>query len=248
MFEMTKIAVDNHVELINGDVFVGKIDDDIVIYRIFLTDIVLGNFLASIGTVKSNCNRATKCTVRYSVSVIHPATEMHLKKYVNHYEYRLESFAEYLKDTKLLGISWLTNIIDNKAENEVVYYKDEDSLIIADYKWNRKNIDDLYLLMIFKDSNLRSVRDLKDYKLLEKSKRAILSTIQTFGLLEKNVAIFFHYYPSYFRLHIHIVNISKSLGSLGSQYRNLYLNDVIKNLKLDPEYYMKDCFYISKSE
>lgn len=180
----------------------------------------------------------------FTTRLIYPASEMHLRKYNNSYRYYIETYEDYLRKGDFLKNSWIDNIILKKDVQEKVFFENDDYLIIADYKWDQADMEKAYLLLIFKDSKLRSLRDLEDTEILIKAKKIIYETTKSLGIPEESLCIFFHYRPSYFRLHIHIVNISRSIHPIGSFSRIILLDDAIMNLNIDPGYYKKECCYI----
>lgn len=241
--------VENFIDNKNENIFIGKIHSNNVIYKVGLPVINYNNLVKSIGKINITDNQFTKTSiVKYNIGIVNPATENHIKKYLKNYKYFSESYSEYLLNSQFLEINWLDNIIKNNATNEKIYYEDDDSIIIADYKWNRVSNDYLYLLMIFKNDSLKSIRDVGNVEILINSRNIILKVIKSLNLDENQIKMFFHYRPSYFRMHIHIVNISKSLNGLGVASRNIYLEDAIKNIKMDPEYYKKECYILSISK
>lgn len=210
-------------------------------------------------------------TLRISTKVlprlIYPASDQHIAKYTSGGVYEVETYKDYLRNDDCLKTSWLDNIVnasrgshsssdarpENAAKdttgpaplNEEILFENEHYLFINDHKWDRKSSDYLYLLVIFKNDKYRSIREVDDVALLEAAKRDILSVCGRYGVSQEDLCLYFHYRPSYFRLHIHVVNISRSLKYLGSVVRDILLDEVIQNLKTDPDYYRKDCFIIN---
>ncbi|KAM0680101.1 hypothetical protein GINT2_000852 [Glugoides intestinalis] len=222
-------------------VVIGKIDGENAIYIIPRPVLKLDSFPEDVFE-----HTSYKFSFSIFPRLIFPASEKHLAKYLEEYAYRTETYEEYLKTLKCLGTNWIDNIVTKKCTTEKIYFENDDFLIIADYKWDQSNIESLYLLLIFKDDNLLSLRNIKETAILASAKAEIYAVCKSFGVPENQMCLFFHYRPSYFRMHIHAVNISKSLSLLGNFSRVVFLDDVIKNLKLDPEYYLKPCHYIDK--
>ncbi|KAI4292589.1 m7GpppX diphosphatase [Pancytospora philotis] len=204
-----------------------------------------------------------RLSVGYEVvpRLIYPATAEHVKKYTARGVCVSETYEAYLKSADFLSTSWLDNIVrlagsgpgeisstEMGVANEQTVFDSSEYLVIYDYKWDRKSNDRLYLLMIFKEDRLRSLRDVDDVALLERARADILSLCAGYGLGERDVCLFFHYRPSYFRLHIHIVNIAQSLSCVGSMVRDVLLDDAIRNLKADPQYYKRDCPIVTIQE
>ena len=57
-------------------------------------------------------------------------------------------------------------------------------------------------------------------------------------MVKNTYRMYFHYPPTFYRLHIHIMSLS--LGSMAALVDRAHLlNNVINNLKIDTEYYSK---------
>lgn len=143
-------------------------------------------------------------------------------------------------ENKIVSPEWVTRIESGNAEEEILM-ETPDFFLLPNFKWNRK-IKDLYLLTIFKDKALRSIRDLNfnHIDLLEKTKSIVLDYVsKKFHLHRSHVRCFFHYYPSAWRLHLHVQHVSAntSLGSTTQCGRAHILEDVMNNIKLLPNYY-----------
>lgn len=191
-------------------------------------------------------NSTINCSVKIQPKLIYPASKNHIKKITSKYYYHTESYNEYLNNDEFLKKNRLDNIINKNSKNELVnekvYFENDDYIIIKDYKWDGKNNDYLYLLLIFKDEKYKSIREIDSVELLQRAKADILKICAEFGLSSDNLCLYFHYRPSYFRLHIHIVNISKTTRNLTCPTRNVYLDDVMINIKMDADYYKSDYY------
>ncbi|AFM99267.1 hypothetical protein EHEL_101750 [Encephalitozoon hellem ATCC 50504] len=182
--------------------------------------------------------------------VVYPATEEHIKKYSSKLVYVRETYEEYLdfvNNHRHISANWMDNIImqDKRDTNEKILYEDEEIMIIPDYKWNCHDIDSLHLLVIFKDSNLRTVRDIGSYDLLIKAQEEASSILTSmFSLDPSYTFMFFHYRPTYLRLHLHVINIKIAHEGTASSIRSIPLHDVMHNIRIDPDYYKKDMFVL----
>jgi hypothetical protein len=139
--------------------------------------------------------------------------------------------------------SWVKNIFDDAAPGEKVLYRSPDYLLMPDFKWNQRE-QDLYLLVLFLDRGLRSLRDLTaaHIPLLERINREVLQFIQIrFGLEANRIRAFIHYPPSAWQLHIHYQHVASSKITLANiQAGKAHLLDtVIQNLQLMPDYYQR---------
>jgi len=161
---------------------------------------------------------------------------------------------------------WISNIINKTSErenfiNENKYFintihpekeKTDNNLIITE--------DDFYLLLWSKNINIKSIRDLRGihipmllsaYELVNSmirnkeviagdgKTRIINQAIKPDILIENQLVFFFHYHPSLWVLHIHVMTL-KSFKNTSTRHDilNAYLlDDVINNLRIDGNYY-----------
>jgi hypothetical protein len=136
---------------------------------------------------------------------------------------------------------WVKRIFNGTADGEVIYSETDDYYLMPDFKWNR-NIEDMHLLVLFKDLRLQSLRDLRGQHvgLLKETQTMVHKYIMDHYQIPKNQIItFFHYHPSAWQLHIHFQHVSAetSLSGCTQVGRAHLLNQVIYNLSLDSDYY-----------
>lgn len=117
-------------------------------------------------------------------------------------------------------------------------------------KWDNQ-VDNLYLLAITHQKDIKSIRDLNasNLDLLENIRDKTLATLESkYNLHRSKIRAYFHYQPSFYHLHIHFAHIK--FQPPGIPERNFQLNQVINNIKLDPSYYEKASlqFVVRKSE
>ena len=149
-----------------------------------------------------------------------------------------EEYLEILKNRPSTKDQWIYDILDGKAEQEDILYKNNLFLIIPTDHANSSTKNKLHILAIPTDITLRTLRNLraKDIPLLEMMKQKTLEIIkEKFNLEEHSLKMYFHYRPSTYHLHIHFVNIDKRLGSSVEYSHDLDL--VIYNLKIKDNYY-----------
>lgn len=185
-----------------------------------------------------------KIDMNIQIRLIYPASERHIISFTSGLSYRKESYEEYLKNANFLETNWMDNIVKNNAVGEKVHLNNSNYLIINDCKWNEESMDELYYLMIFKDRKYRSIREIDDVNLLTAAKEDALKLCASAGLSRDDVCLFFHYRPSYFRLHLHILNISKSKAKIGRPGGCILLEDAIRNISVCKDYYKKDLYFI----
>jgi m7GpppX diphosphatase len=164
-------------------------------------------------------------------------------KKMKKYKKRLvnETYEEYLQVLETRDPAkdlWIYNIIDGTAEQDQILYSDEHFILIPSFTFDGKSVDKLHYLAIPRDKSLRTIRDLRaeHCPLLRHMKCLSLNALAShFHLREENLKIFFHYDPSTYHLHMHIVNLEHMFGSSVEYSHEADL--VVYNLELSSEYY-----------
>ncbi|XP_035506497.2 m7GpppX diphosphatase [Scophthalmus maximus] len=189
-------------------------------------------------------------------TVVCPATEKHIKKYKRQENFLVEETGTDYRSITLpyiqkqsFSVQWVHNILEKKAEAERVVYEDPDPevgfVLLPDFKWDQKQVHDLYLIAIVHQRNIRSLRDLTSdhipllQNIFQKGKEAIL---QRYELPASKLRVYLHYQPSYYHLHVHFTTLGYDAPGCGVERAHL-LADVIQNLQSDPQYYEKRTLY-----
>ncbi|XP_041845249.1 m7GpppX diphosphatase [Melanotaenia boesemani] len=189
-------------------------------------------------------------------TVMYPATEKHVKRYQQQESFLVEETEEDYHSISLpyiekhsLGLQWVYNILEKKAETEKVVYEDPDPdvgfVLLPDLKWDQKQLDNLYLIAITHQRDIKSLRDLTPEHLpllqniFQKGKDAIL---QRYNLPASKLRVYLHYQPSYYHLHIHFTKLGYEAPGCCVERAHL-LSDVIQNLQSDPCYYKTRTLY-----
>jgi len=149
------------------------------------------------------------------------------------YEMYLNISEPYIDSIIHTNTLWINNIIFNN-NNNLILYKTNNIIIIKDEIFRNNNFYVLALPYI----NIKTIRDLRIYHLplLYEMKNKIIYTASTFNISKNELYIFFHYHPSYYRLHMHGCIISHPL--LDTRYfRHYFIDDIIKNLKTNSNFY-----------
>jgi len=163
-----------------------------------------------------------------------------VKKSIN---FTSETYSEYLitlKERDSKKDVWIYNIINGISEQRSILYRDDKCIVIPTYTWNSLDINNLHILCLPIDINLRTIRSLDSshIPLLEHMKNVSLRIIkEKYGLDDISLKKFFHYPPSTYHLHIHFVNNLLKFGS-SVEYSH-ELNSVIFNLSICSDYYRK---------
>ncbi|XP_071314309.1 m7GpppX diphosphatase [Trachinotus anak] len=189
-------------------------------------------------------------------TVVCPATEKHVKKYQRQESFLVEETGKDYQSITLpyiqkqsFSVQWVYNILEKKAEAERIVYEDPDPkagfVLLPDFKWDQKQVDDLYLIAIVHQRDIRSLRDLTSehipllQNIFQKGKEAIL---QRYNLPASRLRVYLHYQPSYYHLHVHFTKLGYEAPGCGVERAHL-LADVIQNLQSDPDYYKNRTLY-----
>ncbi|XP_026212995.1 m7GpppX diphosphatase-like [Anabas testudineus] len=189
-------------------------------------------------------------------TVVCPATEKHVNKYQRQESFLVEETWEDYQTITLpyiqvqsFSVQWVHNILEKKAEAERIVYEDPDPdngfVLLPDFKWDQKQVDDLYLIAIVHQKDIKSLRDLTSdhvpllQNVFQKGKEAIL---QRYNLPSSKLRVYLHYQPSYYHLHVHFTKLGYEAPGCGVERAHL-LADVIQNLQSDPQYYQTRTLY-----
>ncbi|KAG9482037.1 hypothetical protein GDO78_010980 [Eleutherodactylus coqui] len=147
-------------------------------------------------------------------TIIRPATEKHIKKYVRQELYLIQETGEDYKNITLPFI-------------------ESGSFSIK--------VDDLYLIAISHPRGIKSLRDLNEdhlplLKNIQQEGQAAI--LKKYGVKGNQLRIYLHYQPSYYHLHVHFVALGHEAPGITVERAHL-LSDVIQNLELDSQYYTK---------
>ena len=169
------------------------------------------------------------------------------------YESIVQPYIEKLVESG--SLSWIKNVVDGTKEAERLLLNEETFILNVDTKWRshpdaltvpreqwfeHKSVEDLYCLAIVKDGSLRSLRDLRGTHapmlrdILNHGREAIATV---YGVPASQLRVFFHYHPQFYHLHIHFTRLENEIGC--QIERGHLLSDVIQNLELDSNYYVK---------
>lgn len=198
----------------------------------FVNDIY-GRFHASLNTL-------------YDVQFIFPITPKHLLKYqrkqsriIRQTAEEYEAKKEALLKKELSHIQWVVNILEGKSEQERVLFRDNQFVIVPDFKCsNLKDVGNLHLMVIFSDPELHSIRELRGEHadLLEAAASQVGVELNKLGVDIGEVRMYFHYPPTFYRLHIHVMHLQlESLSCRVERSHDLWA--VIQNLRFKPDYY-----------
>ena len=176
-------------------------------------------------------------------TVIKPADPLHIQKYSSKQEDQGVLFVETMEhynltvlkwiiNTQIQRTTWIDDIFTGKAEADRVIYADDQIVILPDMK------DDRFKLLLFKDHLMRSLRDLdgSHIPLLEMCLQMIRQLMDPNG---NKMAVYFHYPPTFYRLHLHIIPVECIKSASSHVYLAHPIEQVIQNLSLCGDYYQR---------
>ncbi|KAJ1557776.1 hypothetical protein HK096_005428 [Nowakowskiella sp. JEL0078] len=178
------------------------------------------------------------------------------------YKEKVEPYIESLPQSK---IKWVYNILERKSETESIVEEDSDPetgyVVLPDMKWNSTGKpDQFYLQMLINRRDLRSMRDLKGSdlpflkSLQQKISDIVLKNFAATGVQKNQICSFLHYPPIQQseekikipddcfvsdHFHIHITSLFLKDSPAIKVGRTHFLDTVISNLEIDPEFYQK---------
>jgi len=138
---------------------------------------------------------------------------------------------------EIIRKQWIYKIIAGEKEQENVLYRCDEFVILPDTDVTMDPAT-LNWLVVCTDKTLTSMRCLRGehIPMLQAMKEQIADCIPgTFG----TPMVYFHYPPSVWQLHLHIAAPCNVLQTTSCMQRVCFLEDVICNLTIDPDYYCK---------
>lgn len=137
--------------------------------------------------------------------------------------------------------TWIYAILDGTAELDRILYQDENFVLLKDIKWNGDKLNEIHVLALPRRRDLLSIRDIDNSNLylieqIDKISRDVI--VSMYNLPNDRIRSYFHYYPSYWHLHVHF-DICGQENSSSSVDFCRPLHDVVENVKLDSNYYKK---------
>lgn len=187
-----------------------------------------------------------------TVTVICPATQKHVDKYIYKAQHMITETPKLYKEVtepyiaaQQLSLQWVYNILEHKKESERILYEDPDPetgfILLPDMKWDTKQTENLYVLAICHKRGLRSLRDLtsEHLPLLRNINEKVNAALALqFGTPSHRLRGYLHYQPSYYHLHMHFSVLG--FEAPGTQVERAHLlSTVISNLEAYPHYYQR---------
>lgn len=143
------------------------------------------------------------------------------------------------------GLGWVHNIINQLSEADHVLLRHEKFIVCKDYKQGADSApEELHYLAIATDPWLMSIRDLEgtldlDW-LLEALQQVpeVISAAFSGRVKRSQIRAYFHYWPTFPRLHIHFSHVDSVNSGIECERARL-LTDVIRSLQADKDFFKK---------
>lgn len=175
--------------------------------------------------------------------IVFPASKEDWDKYLSRRVFKKETYEEFLSWYIKKLIPWIDNIIDNKDCNENVLFRDDQIIICIDSKWDGKNKSELYLLALF-TNKISCIREVTEEMLIISKEKILKCLEENYNMKYEDVLLLIHYPPSFYSFHIHVVALTRDISYSVIAGRAIVVDDAIKNLHMDPNYYKKEMFSI----
>lgn len=120
-------------------------------------------------------------------------------------------------------------------------YEDDDFLVFSE------NATGLPWRCLFKDPEIRSVRELASIESLGILRQKIYQLLDEASVGRDRVCMFFDYQGKGSRLFLEIADISSGIQALEPCGKFIYFDTLLKNIRMDKEYYRRDIFYIRQA-
>uniref|UniRef100_A0A671SN64 m7GpppX diphosphatase n=1 Tax=Sinocyclocheilus anshuiensis TaxID=1608454 RepID=A0A671SN64_9TELE len=179
-------------------------------------------------------------------SLVCPATEKHVKKYLHQEVFLVEESGEDYRNLTLpyissqsFSVQWVHNILEKKAEADRIVFEDPDPDTGFVLFQVGSKLQDLYLIAIVHRRDVKSLRDLtsEHLPLLTNIRSKGEDAIQRqYGIPPRKLCMYLHYQPSYYHLHVHFTSLEFDAPGCRVERAHL-LSDVIQNLQADSSYY-----------
>ena len=151
------------------------------------------------------------------------------------------TLAEGFIQREIARKQWIYDVIDGEREADKVLYNSDEFMILPDADAQNVAGRILNWLVIFKDRSLRSVRDLRggENGHLPLLRRVHQTLRQLLLSSQDDTMLYFHCPPSVWQLHLHVAFPCDVLRTTNDMQKVQFLDDVISNLEIDPEFYRK---------
>lgn len=184
-----------------------------------------------------------------SLTLICPANDVDVLKYTEQPTYVVRETPAIYRDITLPYVqslpekqtAWVHAILEGRAENDARVHEDSHFVVVRDSKWDGKDMQAMYVLALFRDTSVRSVRDLraKHAAPLRNLRDELLVRVHAaYGIPASKVRAYFHYLPSFWVAHVHFNCVTcPAVGGGMAADRAMLLDDVLERLERDPSHF-----------
>ena len=184
------------------------------------------------------------------IEVIFPATRAVYYKHLPANTYLIEEnweiysqiISPYIESVFWKSTEWVRNVLEGREEREKVWVREEQFVVVMDYKVQRVQENRFYFLGITDTSlGLKSLRDLRaaHLPLLRRLHSAALSSLSSaLHISPHSILSYIHYPPSFYHFHIHFVPVDAYFSS-NTVPRAHMLSEVIANIERNPLFYQE---------
>ncbi|GMM50637.1 5'-(N(7)-methyl 5'-triphosphoguanosine)-(mRNA) diphosphatase [Starmerella bacillaris] len=176
------------------------------------------------------------------IECIMPATDTHIAKYKEAQRFVVRETPEmytntvkpYIETQRGDRIDWVRGILFQGVEADRVLFRDDQFVLLPNSKWDQQNVNNMSMLALVVQTDIPSIRDLTSahIPLLEHIKSKSSEVISSkWNVPESQLKVFFHYHPTFYHLHVHIVHINNEQNDFG---RSLLVDSVIDMLDSKP--------------
>lgn len=216
----------------NVKLLVGRLKDDPAIVKVEVDQLKMKDFeeikLKEHKMIMSNdVYKSYDLEIERDVSFAleYPLTEQDLNFLSKGYEIKQEKFEEYLASE--------VNECNNHAfVNKESVFENDDITI-----YDCSELGRVLWIVRFKNLQFHSIRDLNDPEVLERAKNVVLNYL---NIPNEQLCLYFEYRGKEPFLEFNVLDISKSYIQNNFLSKFIFLDDLIKNMKIDLNYYKSD--------
>jgi hypothetical protein len=150
--------------------------------------------------------------------------------------YHSEKFQEFITN-EITKKQWIYKIINGEKEQEDVIFRTDEFLLVPDVEIKD---DENYLnwIVIFTNTEFKCIRCLNQthIPLLKRVENEIRKKLPSDC---QDVMMYFHYPPSVWQLHLHVLTPCNILRTTNSMQKVYFLQDVISCLSIDANFFKK---------
>jgi len=217
-----------------------KINKDNKEYTFIINDKAINEINLNKKTFQNDIYEKYDCNINAEVIICNDITKTNSRNSTIKEE-KYEEYINFISKYDNNKDRWIYNIIDGITEQEEILHNDNLCIIIPNYTWDRKSKNELYLLGIVKDKEIRCIRSLDSshIDILLYIKKVGLYIIESnYNIKEDKIKIFIHYPPSTYQLHIHFATLDNKNVNSSVEYSH-DLDNIIFNLSICNDYYKR---------